>query len=56
MGKLRDSIQTHIEVSNKCGVRIRSGIKSVIVGKHEQNEFPSTLPLSLPHEKRENYK
>lgn len=41
MGKLRDSIQTHIEVSNKCGVRIRSGIKSVIVG--EPNVGKSSL-------------
>ncbi|KAI5694066.1 hypothetical protein M8J75_010195 [Diaphorina citri] len=39
--QLHGSIEKHIELSNKCGVRIRSGIKSVIVG--EPNVGKSSL-------------
>ncbi|KAL1449696.1 hypothetical protein WDU94_002179 [Cyamophila willieti] len=38
---LVNNIEKHIELSNKCGVRIRSGIKSVIIG--EPNVGKSSL-------------
>uniref|UniRef100_A0A8D9A012 tRNA modification GTPase GTPBP3, mitochondrial n=2 Tax=Cacopsylla melanoneura TaxID=428564 RepID=A0A8D9A012_9HEMI len=38
---LSSEIDKHIELSNKCGVRIRSGIKSVIIG--EPNVGKSSL-------------